>query len=158
MTGMDVGFAKLMGLRLGKFTADGGSAELTVRPELWQPWGILHGGVYRAIVETVASISAYEWLTAHGGGNCVGVANNTDFLHSVSSGTLRATSSPIHRGRRQQLWMVNIVDDTKRCVAQGNVRLQNLPTESSVLSAGASAVTERTQLDEGEPSLRHFVN
>jgi len=39
MTDMDVGFAKLMGLRLGKFTADGGSAELTVQPELWQPWG-----------------------------------------------------------------------------------------------------------------------
>jgi 1,4-dihydroxy-2-naphthoyl-CoA hydrolase len=124
---MDVGFNNLLGLRLGDFTADGGTAELTVRRELLQPWDIVHGGVYCSIVESVASISGYVWLTAHGGGNCVGVSNNTDFLHSVSSGTLRATSSPIHRGRRQQLWVVRIVDDTDRCVAQGQVRLQNLP-------------------------------
>jgi uncharacterized protein (TIGR00369 family) len=128
---MDVGFNALLELKLGDFTADGGTAQLWVRPELWQPWGIVHGGVYCSIVETVASISGYVWLTANGGGTCVGVSNNTDFLHSVSSGMLRATSSPIHRGRRQQLWVVTIDDDRDRCVARGQVRLQNLPASVS---------------------------
>lgn len=56
----------------------------------------------------------------------VGVNNNTDFLRAISTGTLTAASTPIHRGRRQQLWLVTITDDQNRTVARGQVRLQNL--------------------------------
>ena len=37
-------------------------------------------------------------------------------------------STPIHRGRRQQLWLVTITDENDRIVARGQVRLQNMPT------------------------------
>lgn len=119
-----------LGLVTTELGPDGARAELTVRPALLQPNGIVHGGVYCSIVESLASVSAYVWLSAHGGGNVVGVNNNTDFLRAISSGALHAESSPIHRGRRQQLWVVTIADDDGRAVARGQVRLQNLPNES----------------------------
>jgi uncharacterized protein (TIGR00369 family) len=89
----------------------------------------MHGGVYCAIVESLASVSAHVWLSEHGGGTVVGVNNNTDFLRAIGSGTVTAVSTPIHRGRRQQLWLITITDENDKLVARGQVRLQNLPTE-----------------------------
>jgi uncharacterized protein (TIGR00369 family) len=89
----------------------------------------VHGGVYCAIIESLASVSGQVWLTENGGGNVVGVNNNTDFLRAISSGAVTAVSTPIHRGRRQQLWLITITDDKERVVARGQVRLQNLPAE-----------------------------
>lgn len=115
-----------IGLVYTELGPDGARAHVQVQPKLWQPTGIVHGGVYCAIVESVASVSAFTWLGANGGGNVVGVNNNTDFLRAISAGTVHAVSTPIHRGRRQQLWLVTITDDTDRVVARGQVRLQNL--------------------------------
>ncbi len=53
-------------------------------------------------------------------------SNQTDFLRAVRDGTLTATGVPIHRGRSQQLWQVEITDEQARLVARGQVRLQNL--------------------------------
>jgi|SRR5690625_2080525 len=110
---------------------DGAHAELALQPKLCQPAGIVHGGVYCSIIESVASVSAHSWLNRDGGdvGTVVGVNNNTDFLRAVSSGTVFAAATPIHRGRRQQLWLVTITDSGQRVVARGQVRLQNLPNE-----------------------------
>jgi len=108
---------------------DGAHATLELQPKLCQPAGIVHGGVYCSIVESVASMSAHAWLNRDGGeavGTVVGVNNNTDFLRAVSSGTVHAAATPIHRGRRQQLWLVTITDSDGRTVARGQVRLQNL--------------------------------
>jgi len=109
-------------------TPDGGRAQLTIKDHLLQPWGIVHGGVYCSIVESLASVSAHVWLTANGvGGSVVGVNNNTDFLRAISAGTVTAVSTPVHRGRRQQLWVITITDENDRLVARGQVRLQNMP-------------------------------
>ncbi len=59
-------------------------------------------------------------------GKVVGVANQTDFLRSVRVGELLAEALPIHRGRSQQLWAVEIMDGDGRLAARGQVRLQNL--------------------------------
>ncbi len=115
-----------MGLVFTDVTPDGITAQLEVKPTLLQPMGIVHGGVYCAIIESVASTSAFVWLAEHGGGNVVGVNNNTDFLRAISAGTVYAESEPLHRGRRQQLWVVTIRDEKDRVVARGQVRLQNL--------------------------------
>ncbi len=111
-------------------TPDGGRARLEITPALLQPWGIVHGGVYCAIIESLASVSAYSWLTENGGGAVVGVNNNTDFLRAISAGTVTAVSTPIHRGRRQQLWLITVSDEQDRTVARGQVRLQNLPADA----------------------------
>ena len=56
----------------------------------------------------------------------VGVSNQTDFLRAVRDGELSAVGTPVHRGRSQQLWQVEITDADERLVARGQVRLQNL--------------------------------
>ncbi|BBZ04336.1 esterase [Mycolicibacterium chitae] len=119
-------FDNELGLVFTDVTPDGITAQLEVKPTLLQPMGIVHGGVYCAIIESVASTSAFVWLAEHGGGNVVGVNNNTDFLRAISAGTVYAESEPLHRGRRQQLWVVTIRDEKDRVVARGQVRLQNL--------------------------------
>jgi uncharacterized protein (TIGR00369 family) len=122
-------FDNEIGLVFTELGPDGARAQLEVQPRLWQPTGLVHGGVYCSIIESMASVSAYVWLNEQGGGNgenVVGVNNNTDFLRAVSSGTVYGVSTPIHRGRRQQLWLVTITDGTDRAVARGQVRLQNV--------------------------------
>jgi uncharacterized protein (TIGR00369 family) len=121
------GFDDVLGLKILELTPDGGRAQLTLKADLLQPWGIVHGGVYCSIIESLASVSAHTWLNAEGdGGTVVGVNNNTDFLRAISSGTVTAVSTPIHRGRRQQLWLITITGDDDRVVARGQVRLQNI--------------------------------
>jgi 1,4-dihydroxy-2-naphthoyl-CoA hydrolase len=127
--GLGDGFANELGLTYLEMTPDGGRARLDIHDKLLQPWGIVHGGVYCSIVESLASVSGQVWLSANGGGNVVGVNNNTDFLRSISAGTVTAVSTPIHRGRRQQLWLIIITDENDRVVARGQVRLQNIPAE-----------------------------
>ncbi|MCW2662361.1 MAG: hypothetical protein JWP83_3513 [Mycobacterium sp.] len=120
-------FDSELGLQFTELGPDRARAQLEVRPKLLQPMGLVHGGVYCSIIESMASVAAYTWLNANGdGGKVVGVNNNTDFLRSISSGTVHGTAEPIHRGRRQQLWLVTITDDSDRVVARGQVRLQNL--------------------------------
>jgi uncharacterized protein (TIGR00369 family) len=133
-SGYPAGFSSPFDERLGlvytDVTPDGIRAQLEVTPELLQPMGIVHGGVYCSVIESIASTSAYVWLSEHGGGDVVGVNNNTDFLRAISSGTVYAASEPIHRGRRQQLWLVAIADEKDRVVARGHVRLQNMEPQT----------------------------
>ncbi|MHC9295917.1 PaaI family thioesterase [Mycobacterium sp. LTG2003] len=125
--GLGKGFDTELGLTYLELTPDGGRAELKIHDKLLQPWGIVHGGVYCSIVESLASVSGHIWLSQNGGGTVVGVNNNTDFLRAIGSGTVTAVSTPIHRGRRQQLWLITITDENDRLVARGQVRLQNMP-------------------------------
>jgi 1,4-dihydroxy-2-naphthoyl-CoA hydrolase len=119
-------FDSELGLQFTELTPDGARAQLEVKPKLLQPMGLVHGGVYCSMIESMASVAAFTWLAAHGGGNVVGVNNNTDFLRAIKSGTVYGKAEPVHRGRRQQLWLVTITDDNERLVARGQVRLQNL--------------------------------
>jgi uncharacterized protein (TIGR00369 family) len=120
----EVGLADTLGFTFTEITGDRVSLTFQVTPALHQPDGILHGGVHCAAVETAASIAAAEWFGDRG--RVVGVSNSTDFLRSVSEGELTATATPLHRGRSQQLWLVEITDEQQRLVARGQVRLQNL--------------------------------
>ncbi|HZC90531.1 MAG TPA: PaaI family thioesterase [Mycobacterium sp.] len=122
-------FDKELGLVFTELSADHARAQLEVQPKLQQPMGIVHGGVYCSMVESMASMAAYTWLNANGGGSVVGVNNNTDFLRAISGGTVYGTAIPVHRGRLQQLWQVTITDSDDRVVARGQVRLQNLEAE-----------------------------
>ncbi|WP_207915527.1 PaaI family thioesterase [Micromonospora sp. 15K316] len=118
------GFVDLLGLKIDEASGDRVVIRWQVRPELHQPFGIQHGGVYCSVVETAASVGASLWLADRG--TVVGVSNQTDFLRAVRDGELTAVGTPIHRGRSQQLWQVEITDDAERLIARGQVRLQNL--------------------------------
>lgn len=126
---MNGGFGKLLGLEFLEVDADRVVGQWTIRPELWQPHGIVHGGVYCAVIESMASVAGSVWLGDRG--HVVGVNNTTDFLRAVRTGVLRAEATPLHRGRSQQLWQVLITDDQGRLIARGQVRLQNLAATPS---------------------------
>lgn len=117
-------FGNYLGLDLKAASGDEVVAVWSARPELHQPFGILHGGVHCSVVETLASIGAGLWFGERG--NVVGVSNSTDFFRAVSEGELTSIARPIHRGRSQQVWLVETEDTDGRVVSRGQVRLQNL--------------------------------
>jgi len=98
-------------------------ATWSARPELHQPYGIVHGGVHCAVIETLASVGAAVWMGERG--QVVGVNNNTDFYRAVREGVL-TSATPLHQGEEQQQWLVETIDDAGRVAARGQVRLQNL--------------------------------
>lgn len=91
-----------------------------------QPWGIVHGGLYTSAIETFATVGAHDTVKDRGQ-RAVGVANATDFLRPHRSGRLEVVAVPVHQGRTQQLWQVDIRrPDDDKLVARGQVRLQNV--------------------------------
>jgi uncharacterized protein (TIGR00369 family) len=110
-------------------------ARVQAGPQHHQPYGILHGGVYCAIVEDVASQGAGLAAHARGQAGVVGVSNQTDFLRSHSTGELVAEGTPIHAGKSVHLWQVVIRRSRDEAVvARGQVRfhvLSELPSERS---------------------------
>lgn len=122
--GLSGGFDGLIGLRFDHIGPDRVTASLPITAQLLQPYGIVHGGVLCTMVETTASVGAAMWFGDRG--NVVGVANHTDFLRASRQGTLSAVATPIHRGRTQQLWQVDITDEHQHPVARGQLRVANL--------------------------------
>ncbi|MGB8651137.1 MAG: PaaI family thioesterase [Mycobacteriales bacterium] len=121
-------FDDLIGLRLDEITKDGVTASFEVRPQLQQPYGILHGGVLCSVVETVGSVSGAFWYD----GPVVGTSNHTNFIRATREGRLTARSTPIHRGKTQQLWDIDITDEQGRLVAKGQLRLANLDRSDKI--------------------------
>ena len=117
-------FTDYLGVEFGEVTGDRVVATWEAKPSLHQPYGIVHGGAHAGVVETLASVGAGIWLGDKG--QVVGVNNSTDFYRAVSEGLLTSTATPVHRGRSQQVWIVETVDTDGRLVARGQVRLQNL--------------------------------
>jgi len=118
------GFDKTLGLELDSYDGDEVVAHLAITPDLHQPYGIVHGGVYCSVVETTASIGAALWFGDRG--HVVGVANHTNFLRATREGVLRVRATPVQRGRTQQLWTVDVRDEHDRLVARGEVRIANI--------------------------------
>jgi uncharacterized protein (TIGR00369 family) len=117
-------FTEYLGVRFDEVSGDRVVASWTATEALHQPFGIVHGGAHAGVVETLASVGASAWWGDRG--KVVGVNNNTDFYRAVSEGELTSTAVPLHRGRSQQVWVVDTVDAEGRTVARGQVRLQNL--------------------------------
>ncbi|MGJ9411903.1 PaaI family thioesterase [Aeromicrobium sp. CF4.19] len=90
-----------------------------------QPFGIPHGGIYCAVHESTASTAGQVWLGTEG--VVVGTNNICDFVRQAAVGdTITTTATPVHRGRTQQLWHLDSLDQEGRLIAQGQVRLANL--------------------------------
>jgi 1,4-dihydroxy-2-naphthoyl-CoA hydrolase len=122
------GWDSALGIRVEELSPTRVVAFLDVDERHQQPYGIVHGGVWASVVETVASHGAA--FAAHeitGDMAVVGISNTTDFLRPHRRGRVRATGTPIFTGRTQQLWLVEIVrEEDGKMVARGQLRLQNL--------------------------------
>jgi 1,4-dihydroxy-2-naphthoyl-CoA hydrolase len=121
---LEVGLVKLLGVRVEEASGDRVVLSCPVTPDLYQPFGLVHGGVHATLAETAASVGGALWFGDRG--KVVGVSNHTDFLRALREGELRAEATPLARGRTSQLWQVEISDGQGRLVAHAKVRLQNL--------------------------------
>lgn len=86
--------------------------------------GIVHGGIYATIIESVATVGAAA-AVKDAGGYAVGVNNQTDFLRPHSLGRLDILARPISQGRTLQLWQIEITNVEGKLISRGQVRLFN---------------------------------
>ena len=112
----DQGFDGLYGLVCTE-TGDGLiRGEVMVRPELLQPAGLVHGGVYAAIAESLASMGTMLGV-AEEGRIVMGSSNLTSFMRPITGGTIHALVRARHRGRTTWVWEAEMSDDSERvCV------------------------------------------
>jgi uncharacterized protein (TIGR00369 family) len=116
------GWVQEMGIKITSATPDEVRCEWEVREQHHQPYGIVHGGVYCGVIETLASVGAA--IVAHPRGQrAVGLENNTSFIRAVRDGTLYGVARPVTRGRTTQVWEAWIRDGEEQLIAQGRVRL-----------------------------------
>ena len=116
----------LLDVRFDERTPTRVSGSIAADERHHQPWGLVHGGLYTAAIETFATIGAFEAIKDRGQ-EAVGVANATDFLRPHRNGRLAVVAVPVHQGRTQQLWEVDITrPEDAKLVARGKVRLQNV--------------------------------
>jgi uncharacterized protein (TIGR00369 family) len=116
----------LLDVQLDEQTGTRVSGSMAADERHHQLWGIVHGGLYTSVIETFATIGAYEAVKERGL-QAVGVANATDFLRPHRSGRLRVVAVPVHQGRTQQIWQVDVRrPEDDKLIARGQVRLQNI--------------------------------
>lgn len=108
-------FDALLGLELLEITPELATGRFVVRDEILQPFGVVHGGVYASVAESLASRGTFAGVWNEGS-VALGLSNHTSFLRPVSSGTITATARPLHRGRTTWVWDVEMTDEAgKRC-------------------------------------------
>jgi 1,4-dihydroxy-2-naphthoyl-CoA hydrolase len=127
--GFPVGFDRLYGLELLDVNEEEAHAQVKVRDELRQPAGLVHGGVFASIAETMASMAT--WLAVHEDRKTAqGLSNQTSFLRPIVDGTIHATARRRHKGRTTWVWEVDITDDQDRLCAlvRMTVAVREAPT------------------------------
>lgn len=90
--------------------------QMDVTPKVHQPMGQLHGGASAVICESAASIGAFL--------NCdpsreyaVGTDLNISHLRAKREGTVRATATPVRKGRSLHVWQIDLRDEDEALVA-----------------------------------------
>ena len=141
LNAMRGGWNQAIGIHFVHATADEVIAEIEIGPQHHQAYGIVHGGVYSSMIETVASVGA-ALVALPRSQSVVGLENHTSFLNAVREGKLRATARPLMRGRRTQVWEATVTDATGRAVASGRVRFLALEAGSSL--AGETVAVKRS--------------
>jgi uncharacterized protein (TIGR00369 family) len=110
------GFDALYGLELLDWSDTEARARVPVREEVKQPAGLLHGGVYAAVAESLASMATALAVAAEGS-TAVGLSNSTSFLRPITEGVVHAHATRLHRGRTTWVWDVRFSDDADRLCA-----------------------------------------
>lgn len=111
-----VGFVALVGIEIIDCTGELVTARLPVRDDLLQPVGLVHGGVFATIAETLASIGTATVVLGEGN-TAIGLSNQTSFVRPITQGTIHARAVRRHRGSTTWIWDVDILDDVGRVCA-----------------------------------------
>jgi 1,4-dihydroxy-2-naphthoyl-CoA hydrolase len=110
------GFDGLYGLEITEYTGETVIGRVEARDELKQPAGLVHGGVFAAIAESLASLGT-AFTVIPEGKIAVGLSNQTSFLRPITDGTIHAMATARHRGRTTWVWEVEMTDDAQRLCA-----------------------------------------
>lgn len=126
---LDVGFDRLYGLRVTEVGEGVMRGTVDVRDAIKQPAGLVHGGIYAAIAESLATTGTA--LAVIGDGNtAMGLSNQTNFLRPVSEGAIHASARARHRGRTTWVWEVEVIDDAERPCALSRVTVAVRPARA----------------------------
>ncbi|HEX8085203.1 MAG TPA: PaaI family thioesterase [Solirubrobacteraceae bacterium] len=106
-------FDGLYGLEVQEVTEEEARATVPVRDEVKQPMGLVHGGLFATIAESLASM-ATALAVAPEGKQAMGLSNATSFMRPITEGTVHAVARRIHKGRTTWIWDVEISDDAGR--------------------------------------------
>ena len=111
----NTGLVKHLGIRFVETEKDRIVAELEVRPELLTVGGALHGGTLMAFADTIGAAGTVVNLAA--GQNTATLESKTNFFAAVRSGTVRAESTPLHKGKRTHVWQTRVTDSGGKLVS-----------------------------------------
>jgi 1,4-dihydroxy-2-naphthoyl-CoA hydrolase len=110
-------FPRWMGITVTVATPDRVVAELIVREEFCTSGEILHGGAIMAFADTIGALGTVVNLRE--GQGTTTVESKTNFFAASPVGTrLVAEATPLHRGRRTQVWETRLTNDSGRLVAK----------------------------------------
>ena len=119
-------FDALYGLEVLSLDEERVTARVPVRDAIKQPMGLVHGGVYASIAESIASIATARAVYPQGD-FAVGLSNQTSFLRPITEGAVHAEAVRRHRGRTTWLWDVEITDDAGRLCAVSRMTIAVRP-------------------------------
>jgi 1,4-dihydroxy-2-naphthoyl-CoA hydrolase len=110
------GFAEYIGTEWLSLDTDDARARIAVEPHHRQPYGIVHGGVYASLAESLCSAATHvavqdDDLAA------MGMANSTTFIRPITEGHVNAVARTRQRGRTTWVWDVELSDDEGRVCA-----------------------------------------
>ncbi|MEO3988488.1 1,4-dihydroxy-2-naphthoyl-CoA hydrolase [Pseudocitrobacter cyperus] len=102
----------LLDIRFDAMGEDVLEGSMPVDHRTHQTFGLLHGGASVVLAETLGSVAGY--LCTEGEQGVVGLEINANHIRSVRSGRVRGVCKPIHTGRRNQVWQIEIFDEEGR--------------------------------------------
>ena len=115
-------FDGTLGLEFDPTAPDDVCAAVRVRDGLCNPFGIVHGGVYSSIAESIATASTV--YRVHGDDrSAIGSTNHTSLLRPISQGAIHARGRVLHAGRTSWTWDVEFRDDEAHLCAMCRVTI-----------------------------------
>jgi 1,4-dihydroxy-2-naphthoyl-CoA hydrolase len=114
------GFGKLIGVEWLSFDPDDARARIKIEDHHLQPFGVVHGGVYPSLAESICSAAAY-YAVREDDMVAMGQSNDTTFLRSIEGGHVNATARTRHRGRTTWIFDVEMTDDEGRVCALARI-------------------------------------
>jgi uncharacterized protein (TIGR00369 family) len=105
----NTGLVKHLGIRFVEVGKDRVVAELAVREELLTVGGTIHGGTLMAFADTIGAAGTAANLEP--GQGTATIESKTNFFAGCRGGTVRAESTPLHKGRRTHVWQTRVTDD-----------------------------------------------
>jgi len=110
------GVDRLLGLEMLDMGDEQVRAQVSIRDEVRPRAGLVQGGVFASIAESMCSLAT--WVAVHDGGQTAqGLSNQTSYLRPITDGTIHAVARRRHRGRSTWVWEVDITDDDGRLCA-----------------------------------------